>query len=296
MTVELDVQEEAAAPSGPRQRSGSRVGTAAAWVFLLVLFVYFVFPFFAIFRFAFQRVPTILLGANNLFDRWTMSGLTAAFRHPDFWPALRLSLELTGGAIALTLGLMLPTAMWVHLRVPAARNLVETLTVLPYMVPPIALAVGVLGAYQDAVPWFFASRYVLVPFYAVLAMPFTYRALDAGLRAIDLRTLVDASRSLGAGWGTTIFRVLVPNIRVALLTSSFLTATVVLGEFTLASLLRFSVPGRMTLPVFTSIIGISDSFAGYALGLVTLMASTVFLAVITFVTSRRGAADVARGI
>ena len=50
-----------------------------------------------------------------------------------------------------------------------------------------------------------------IPFYAVLAMPFTYRSLDAGLRAIDLRTLVDASRSLGAGWGTTMFRVLVPE-------------------------------------------------------------------------------------
>ena len=78
----------------------------------------------------------------------------------------------------------------------------------------------------------------LIPFYTVLAMPFTYRALDAGLRAIDLRTLVDASRSLGAGWTTTMFRVLVPNLRSALLTSAFLTATVVLGEFTMASLMR----------------------------------------------------------
>ena len=83
---------------------------------------------------------------------------------------------------------------------------------LPYVVPPIALVVGVIGAYRDTAPWFFTSRYSLIPFYAVLAMPFTYRSLDAGLRAIDLRTLVDASRSCGAGWFTTMFRVLVPNL------------------------------------------------------------------------------------
>ena len=76
-------------------------------------------------------------------------------------------------------------------------------------------------------------------------MPFTYRALDAGIRAIDLRTLVDASRSLGAGWGTTIWRVLIPNLRAAIIGSSVLTATVVLGEFTIASLLL-----KPTLPTY----------------------------------------------
>ncbi len=84
---------------------------------------------------------------------------------------------------------------------------------LPYVVPPIALVVGVIGAYQDTAAVVLQQQYVLIPFYAVLAMPFTYRSLDAGLRAIDLRTLVDASRSLGAGWTTTMFRVLVPNMR-----------------------------------------------------------------------------------
>ena len=144
--------------------------------------------------------------------------LTEAFDGPQFGPALWLSSSLAIGAIALTLALMLPTAIWVHLRIPKARGLVETLTVLPYVVPPIALVVGVIGAYQDTAPWFFNSKYSLIPFYAVRGMPFTYRSLDAGLRAIDLRTLVDASRSCGAGWATTMFRLLVPNLRVSLLT------------------------------------------------------------------------------
>ena len=85
------------------------------------------------------------------------------------------------GAIVLTLGLLLPTALWVHLRAPSARGLVEVLSVLPYVVPPIALVVGVTGAFRDLAPWFIRSDLCLIPFYTLLAMPFTYRALDAGL-------------------------------------------------------------------------------------------------------------------
>ena len=182
-------------------------------------------------------------------------------------------MRLALGAIVITLALMLPTAIWVHLRIPKARGLVETLTVLPYVVPPIALVVGVIGAYQDTAPWFFNSKYSLIPFYAVLAMPFTYRSLDAGLRAIDLRTLVDASRSCGAGWATTMFRVLVPNLRVSLLTSAFLTATVVMGEFTMAALM-----GKTTLQVFTQQFSQRAPQAAFALGLLMLVVTTALLA------------------
>jgi putative spermidine/putrescine transport system permease protein len=266
-------------------------GTVLSWLFLLALLTYFLFPLLAMARFAFQRVPTVLLGRSTLFDNWTFDALTEAFDDPQFGAALWLSVRLALGAIALTLALMLPTAMWVHLRIPKARGLVETLTVLPYVVPPIALVVGVIGAYRGSAPWFFTSRYSLIPFYTVLAMPFTYRSLDAGLRAIDLRTLVDASRSCGAGWFTTMFRVLVPNLRVSLLTSAFLTATVVLGEFTMAALM-----GRLTLQTFTQQFSQREPQGAFALGLLTLVVTTALLALVTFLTRRRGAAAVAAGI
>jgi putative spermidine/putrescine transport system permease protein len=261
--------------------------TVLSWLFLVAVLVFFLFPLLAMARFAFQRVPTVLLGWSTLFDRWTLSALTEAFDDPQFGDALWLSIRLALGAIVLTLALMLPTAIWVHLRIPKARGLVETLTVLPYVVPPIALVVGVIGAYQDSVPWFFNSRYSLIPFYAVLAMPFTYRALDAGLRAIDLRTLVDASRSCGAGWATTTFRVLVPNLRASLLTSAFLTATVVMGEFTMAALM-----GKSTFQVFTAQFSQRAPQGGFSLGLLTLVATTALLALATFITRRRGVAPV----
>ena len=92
-------------------------------------------PLLALARFAFQRVPVALLGWSNLFDKWTWDGLFDALRDPGFGSALWLSVRLALGAIVLTLGLLLPTALWVHLRAPSARGLVEVLSVLPYVVP-----------------------------------------------------------------------------------------------------------------------------------------------------------------
>ena len=116
---------------------------------------------------------------------------------------------------------------------------------LPYVVPPIALVAGVAGAFRTHAPWFLNPSCASSPSTSVLAMPFTYRAIDAGIRAIDVRTLVDASRSLGAGWGTTLWRVLHAEHGAAIIASSFLTATVVLGEFTIAITLL-----KRTLPAF----------------------------------------------
>ena len=114
------------------------------------------------------------------------------------------------GALAVTL----PAMLVVTLRWPRLRPVIEGLSLLPLVIPPIALVVGVrdvlaLGPDQLAgtalgdalvssqdldLPW------VLVVVYIVLALPFVYRAFDAGLRAIDVRTLVDAARGLGASW------------------------------------------------------------------------------------------------
>ncbi len=261
----------------------SRGGAVSGWLLLLLAAAYFLLPLLALARFSFQRVPVALLGWHNLFDNWTLDGLLDALHDPGFGPALWLSVRLAIGAIILTLGLLLPTALWVHLRAPKARSLVEVLSVLPYVVPPIALVVGVTGAFRDLAPWFIRSDLSLIPFYTLLAMPFTYRALDAGISAIDLRTLVDASRSLGAGWTTTTLRVLVPNLASALISSAFLTATVVLGEFTIASLLL-----KETLPMFNLQISQREVQGGFALGLLLLLVSTIFLALITLLTRRRG--------
>lgn len=245
---------------------------------LVVGAIYFAFPFIAMARFAFQNVQVFNLGRSTLFDGWSLGVVTNAFREDYFWEALRLSLQLATGTALLTLLILVPTAVWVHLRIPRARVIVEFLTVLPYVIPAIALVAGIVVIKPHA-RWFLNSDLSLIPFYAVLALPFTYRSIDAGLRAIDLRTLTEASRSLGAGWNTTLMRVLIPSLKSALISSTFLTIAVVLGEYTIADVLL-----KRTLPAFVAEYRQSDPRGGYALAVMSLLATTLLFAGIGIAT------------
>ncbi|AVV43741.1 ABC transporter permease [Streptomyces sp. P3] len=183
----------------------------------------------------------------------TFDAYTQIFSADGFGSSLLLSLELAAATIAVVLLLMVPATVALRLGSPRLRPVVEVVCSLPLVVPPIAFVAGIgtvlkwgpehlsrtplfqtFVAIQD--PGF---PVVLVLAYVVMALPFAYRALDAGLRSIDVRTLVEAARSCGAGWPQALVRAVLPNLRGALLNASFLTLALVLGEFTVAQLLGF---------------------------------------------------------
>ena len=263
-------------------RSRRWLGRLGPNVILVAAAVFFLAPLVSMARFALQSVPVVRLGWHTLFQRWSLKGLTGAFHEPAFGSTLRLTIGLAVATVLLTQLLLVPTVLFVELRLPAARSLVEFLTVLPYVVPPIAVVAGVAAFFRPNARWFLNSPFSLVPFYVVLALPFTYRAIDAGIRAIDVRTLVDASRNLGAGWVATVWRVILPNLSSALISSSFLTTTVVLGEFTIANTLLFK-----TFPTFTFEYYTRSPQGGNALSLLTLVMTTALLAMFTLALRAR---------
>jgi putative spermidine/putrescine transport system permease protein len=261
------------------RRRGGRIGPTLVIIFCAL---FFLLPLLAMARFSLQNVPVIRLGWSTLFKKWSFSAITKAFHEPGFTSSFKLSLQLAIGTVVLTLALLLPTTLWVHLRVPKARVLIEFVTILPYMIPPVALVAGIRVIKPHA-RWFLNSDLSLIPFYVVLALPFTFRALDAGIRAIDVKTLVDASRSLGASWMTTVRRVLVPNLEAALISSAFLTTTVVLGEYTIANVLL-----KNTFPKFLADYQKHEGRAGIGIALFVLVATTLLFGLLTLVSRRRG--------
>ncbi len=211
--------------------------TTWEWPVILVVGAFFIVPMLAMTRFAMQRVPMSLLGRDTLFSRWTIRGLMNTISDDKFQPAFLLSVRLGIVTVLVVLALLLPTVLWLHLRAVQWKMAAEVVSLLAYVVPPIALVVGVSGAYRDTVPWIVSTNYGLVPLYAILCLPFAYRTLDVGFAALDLHTLVNASRSLGASWQQTFRKVLIPNLWTAILTTSFLAFAVVMGEFAISSLL-----------------------------------------------------------
>jgi putative spermidine/putrescine transport system permease protein len=167
----------------------------------------------------------------------------------------------------------------VHLRLPRVQRLFEGITILGIVIPPVVLIVGVL---QVAPGGLKGTPFLLALEYAVLAMPFAYRSLDAGLRAIPLTTLVEASRSLGAGWVATIGRVLIPNLRSALLSATVLTVALVLNEYTMASLDQYE-----TFPVWVVVYQQDDAHVSVAVSLLSLVATWALLMLISLIDTRR---------
>jgi putative spermidine/putrescine transport system permease protein len=231
------------------------------WVIMLIAVVYFLLPLYAALRFA---------GLHAFGSVFTQAG---------FGSSLWLSVKLAVVTWLITMALMIPTTVYVHLRLPQLRRLLETITILPIVIPPVVLIVGVLQVMPLSLR---SSVWLLAIEYVVLAMPFAYRALDAGLRSIDVKTLTEASGSLGAGAFTTMWRVLLPNLRTALLSATILIVALVLGEFTMASL-----DLQQTFPVWIVLFDQDNAQISVAASIFALVITWLFLMLITVVATRQ---------
>lgn len=206
--------------------------TAVLW--LLLGLAYFTIPLLATLVLSFRSDQTAKC--------CTLANYDYILSDPAFWRTIKVSFIVSLETIVLTLVLLVPTVYWVHLKVPRLRGLIGFLALVPFVVAPIILVVGLLDVYRGTPQWFYGEPYgFLVAAYVILAFPYMYFSLDTGFRSIDVHTLTEASQSLGAGWPTTLLRVILPNIRAAALAGSFLTFAIVMGEYTIASLSQFQV-------------------------------------------------------
>jgi putative spermidine/putrescine transport system permease protein len=269
------------------------------WIVLLVCGIYFIGPLLAAFSFTVQ---------DKAHGGISFAAYREIFAKPpngqvSIATALTVSLELAVITILVTLALMLPTLLLLHLRFPRVRPVVEIISLLPLVFPPVVLVVGV----SDTFAWTADNLHgapasvvngirdqnlpiVLALLYVVLSMPFVYRALDAGIRSIDVKTLGEAARNLGAGWPVVLFRVLVPSLRTAIVNASFLCFALVMGEYTIASILLYIKP----FPVWLVQLPTTSGQVQVATSVLSLLIVEVLLLLIGALdwrnnTQRRGA-------
>jgi putative spermidine/putrescine transport system permease protein len=270
------------APSAPTRRRRGRPRLWRVTIFVLAA-IFFLGPLISAFKFSLITAN----GSYGLSNYWTIVN-NSAIRS-----SLLTSLGIAAIAAVVVVALMLPTVVWVRLRRPKLTLLLEGVTLLPIVIPPVVVAAGLEELQRNSPTWVVSLVFNhpltgLTPFYVVLAMPFTYRALDTGVRAIDLRTLVDASRSLGASWFTTLMRVILPNVQTAVLGAMFLTIALCLGEVVISSLLLYTtLPVEIIQQSLSGTAGIS-----VALSIITLGFTFLLLFSLSFIgRRRRGAAS-----
>jgi putative spermidine/putrescine transport system permease protein len=252
-----------------------------SWFWIVLGAIYFILPLYGTLDFSLRIKRDVLsLGAYQ-----------NVFADPQFVQTFVFSNEMAVLTIIVSLLLVVPTAYWVHLRMPRWRPAVEFITLLPFVVPPIVLVFGLIKIYSKplvilSVPllpaftnYTLTTNVLLVAGYAVLSLPYMYRAVDNGLRSMDVRSLTEAAQSLGASWPTVLWRVVFPNLRSALLSGALLTFAIVVGELVLASFLD-----RPAFGPYLWLLGQHKAYEPAALSIVSFALTWVAMIVIQFLT------------
>ena len=225
----------------------------------------------------------------------TLAAWQTIFQTPDLVAAILASLVLAVITSVGMLVLLVPTMIWVRLRLPRLNRVIEFLCLLPLTIPAIVLVAGLAPEYRWLSINISESIFTLAFVYLVLVLPYTYRTLHTGLAAIDVKTLSEAARSLGAGWPMVMGRIIVPNMWSALLNACLLSVAVVLGEFTIANLLNYE-----NLQVAIFLVGKANAGVSIAVAVASLMFAFFLLVILSFFGRSRARVarleDVAQGL
>ena len=249
----------------------------SAYVWLFLAAAYFLIPLYATLAFSLKKNE---VGTPCC----TLANYSWVIHNGDFWHTIKISFILALETIVISLLLFIPTIYLVHLKFPRLRPVLAFMALVPFVVPPIVMVVGLLRTFKWTPNWFYGQPWgFLATAYVILAFPYMYFSLDAGFRAIDVHTLTEASQNLGASWTTTLLKVILPNIRAAALAASFLTLAIVMGEFTIANLAQFH-----TFPIYIYSVQESSAYPAAAVSLMSFGITWAAMLSLLLVGRKRG--------
>ena len=257
------------------------------WLWFALGAFYFILPLYATLDFSLRM------------QRDTLSFLAyvKALGDPEFVQSFVFSSCIAVVTIFAGFFIIIPTAYWIRLRLPNARRIVEFLTLMPFVVPAIILVFGLIRIYGSPLKIPFTdivliqpltnssvgTNLLLVAGYVILAMPYLYRSVDTGLRAMDVRSLTEAAQSLGANWLTVMIKIILPNLRAALLSGALLTFAIVVGEVTLASFLS-----RPAFGPYLWLLGQHKAYEPAALSFASFLLTWIAMGIIQLLTGEQG--------
>jgi putative spermidine/putrescine transport system permease protein len=275
----------------PAQKDqAKRISARIDQFFLILVMLYLLVPLGA----------TLVFGLSN--DKGTsidFSTYQQIFTDHDFINTLLISLGLSLATTILAIVLITPTAYWVQTRLPQARPIMDILTLIPFAVPAIVMALGLVEVYGTPNTLITILSLGLVPLlsnqlniintppllvcaYVIVSLPFVYRPIDNSLQSINTKVLTEAAYSLGCGWWKTFLSIILPNILPGVVSAALLTFSTAMGEFTLASL--FSI---YTFPIYLDETGQNDPHKAASLSILSFILTLLcVLGILIFVRQR----------
>lgn len=218
--------------------------------------------------------------------------------------ALWLSLKTTLIALVIIIVVGTPAAYLLATRSFRGQSVIQTLIELPLVLPPAAAGIGLLAALgpngllggwlEDAGIELVLQTAGVVVALVFVAAPFYLRQAEAAFAAVS-PTVVQASRTLGAGEAATFLRVVIPTARSGLLAGTALAWGRALGEFGATLMFAGSFRGvTQTVPLAIYDRFAQDFPAALALSAVLVCVSFGLLLSVKLITGRGALGVVAR--
>jgi len=245
------------------------------WLGFILGAIYFLVPLIATFEFSLRMQR----------GTYSFEAYRVVLGDPGFQASFGYSALIALLTIIVGVALVVPTAYLVQLKLPRLRPVVEFMTLLPLVVPAIVIVFGYLRMYNSSsfLPLTSSARgtdLLLICAYVTLALPYMYRSVDTAMRSIDIRTLTEAAQSLGSSWFRIMIQVILPNVRVGVLSGAFLTFAIVIGEFTMASLLN-----RPAFGPYMQLIGANRAYEPAALAIIAFAVTWACMGLIQLVAN-----------
>jgi len=252
----------------------------SAKIIISLLFVYLLLPF-------------VLTGVYSIAQRWNTTllpeGLT--LRHyaqllmdMRFWRALLRTFGISAAAVALSVMIMTPLSYAVAAFAPRFERWMRGLTLVPFALPGVITAAALMRAYAGAGIPLVA---LLCGAYFILIMPLMYNGILNAMRAMDIASVTDAARILGASTLTVFLRVIVPGIAPGILVSTLLSFSTLFGEFVIVNML---VGGNFeTIQIYLALALSKTGHLSSAIVMIYMLLMSLFCFGLILMTGRRSA-------
>ena len=201
----------------------------------------------------FLYLPIIILIVNSFnasrfstgWQGFSLKWYARLLHEPEIWRAARNSLAIALGATALSVVFGTTAAFALH---RFARSRLQRfhygLVYTPLVVPEILMGISLLMAFAAAGVRLGLGTIFLA--HVTFCVSFVAMTVLARLQDFDF-AVIEAAQDLGAGWGTTLRKVLLPLIAPGILAGALLAFTLSIDDFVITFFV--AGPGSTTLPI-----------------------------------------------
>lgn len=170
------------------------------------------------------------------------------------WQPIFLTLKLAVTTTAVLFVLAIPLSVWLSGKKTFAKILVETLVSLPMVLPPTVIGFYLLVAFspERGIGKWLSDHYNIQLAFSftglligslIYSLPFMVQPIKSGLSELPAN-LKEAAYTIGKSKWETVFKVLLPNAKHAILTGIIFTFAHTIGEFGVVLMIGGNIPGK----------------------------------------------------